>query len=146
MQSCFHTYENVTCHTEIWRYDLEIWVTLVLKERNRGEKEFVFTIQAVLIRVPCCESVPHIVQRVERTSRFCICTVGSKGHHGGATGILTGSTCSNNGLVDYVPQTSGHGDTWPVVSTEGSAVRVCTTLHCVSLRQYRCRVPSAIVN
>ena len=25
MQSCFHTYENVTCHTEIWRYDLEIW-------------------------------------------------------------------------------------------------------------------------
>jgi hypothetical protein len=27
------------CYTEIWRYDLEIWVTLVLKEKkHRGEK------------------------------------------------------------------------------------------------------------
>ena len=64
----------MTCHTEIWRYDLEIWVTLVLEERNRGEKEFVFTIQAVFIRVPCCECVPHIVHRAERTSRFRIGT------------------------------------------------------------------------
>jgi hypothetical protein len=58
----------------------------------------------------------------------------STGQCGGSTRLRTGSTCSNAGLVVYVPQASGHGDTWPVVSTEGSAVRLRTPLHCVPLR------------
>jgi hypothetical protein len=47
------------CYSEIWRYDLEIWVTLVLREKkHRGQNEFVLKIQSVEIQTHA-ECRPH---------------------------------------------------------------------------------------
>ena len=62
--------------------------------------------KASLIRLPCSRVSRTSSQCAERPLRFCLVTVGSRGQRGGSTGLRTGSTCSNSGLVVYVPQAS----------------------------------------
>jgi hypothetical protein len=52
----------------------------------------------------------------------------------------------DNGLVEYVPQTSERGDTLPMVLTVGRAGRVRTPLHWVPLSLCVCRALLAIVD
>ena len=47
-----------------------------------------------------------LFESAEPLMRFCFVTVGITGQRSGSTRLRTGSTCSNSGLVVYVPQAS----------------------------------------